>query len=155
MPVNINRQIVPHESVNISFRSLSTQQITTEYLRCSPEYYNRPRCDTCLVKLPDGKHTFAQAKYLFSCKAAGRGWDLAVITTFTTKKGPNSSVTGMRCVQEDTTSRFIKASWIERSVLLTRDYEFNNPSHFFVNDLTDKESASDIFLRLRLIQDVQ
>jgi len=61
----------------------------------------------------------------------------------------------MRCVQEDTTSRFIKASWIERSVLLTRDYEFNNPSHFFVNDLTDKESASDIFLRLRLIQDVQ
>jgi hypothetical protein len=152
---NMNRQIVPHQSVNISFRSLSTQQITTEHLRCSPDYYKRPRYDTCLVKLPTGKYTFARAKYLFSCKAGGRAWDLAFITTFTTKKGPNASVTGMRSVQEDTKSCFIKASWIERSVLLTRDYKFNNPSHFFVNDLIDKESASDTFLRLRLIQNVQ
>lgn len=107
------------------------------------------------MKIPNSYSAFARLRHIFSCKAYGRVWDLALVTLFTTTHAPDTSITGMRRLKEAKRSCFIRAAWIERSVLLSRDYEFNKEASFFANDLTDKDNASDIFLRLQKLDNVQ
>lgn len=144
------KQILIFRSVRVGFRSLSTQRIVTEYLRCSPNFYRRPRNDVCLVKMNDGQHIFARLQLIFSCMTSPRQWNLALVTLFKTIETPDQSVIGMREIKEDRDTSLIELDWIVRSVYISPT--FDRERHYFVNDLVDADCAADVFLRLHSLR---
>lgn len=134
-------QVHPHESVQLCYRSLSTQMLTWEYARCADKFYNKRRYDCVLVNAPT-EQFFARIQGLYSCLAFNKTWLLACVTRLKRIDNQRSQVIGFPHVREERSGIWIDVSWITRFV-----YEqptFDRDDEFFINDVVD----SDMFLRL-------
>ena len=134
--------------MKVSYRSMSNYQIMSEYLHCSVKFHGRDCSDTCLAQFNDKRYAFARLRLIFTSTVENRTWKVARGTLFKTLDKPKDTYIGMRLVREDTHGAFIDIDWIVRSVFLSTLYGHNRPRDYFVNDLLDANSQSDMFLRL-------
>jgi len=142
-------QIRPHNLLRTAYHSISTLALTPQLLRCNPNFHGRPREDTALIKLPNGRFVFARIRFMFSCTALHKQWDLALATLFATVISPSRHPTGQRVVREDSDSIFIDVDWIVRSAFLASASLVSHPNDYFVCDTVD----SDMYWRLREISE--
>ena len=132
---------------------MSSYQVLSEYLHCSTKFHGRDRSDTCLVQFNNKKYAFARLRLIFTCTVGSRTWRVARVTLFKTLDKPEDTYIGMRLVREDTHGAFVDIDWIVRSVFLSTLYDPQRPHDYFINDLLDMNSQSDMFLRLRNVTD--
>ncbi|TDL14937.1 hypothetical protein BD410DRAFT_845594 [Rickenella mellea] len=138
-----NGKVQPHESLQLCYRSLSTQLHAWEYVHCSQQFYRRTRYDCVLVDCPRGQF-FARLQGLYTCIAFKKLWSFARVTKLkpVDNRSLRSEVIGFPHVREERSGVWIDISWITRFV-----YEqptFDREDEYFINDTMD----SDMFLRL-------
>lgn len=147
-------QISIHSYACYSFTSLSSQKDVTEYARATPSFHGHARFDTVLVKRPDGFHQFVELLCLFSTSAVGSDFRLALVFPFRTIENPLNSRTGMRLLEKESNSTFIKLEWIVRRVFICKDWGSVHDSDerqlYWVNDLIANDA--DMYLRLKSVQ---
>ncbi len=128
----------------------------TDYLRCSPDFYNHPRYDCVIVEGSEGSF-FAQIIMLFSCVVGGKSFPLALVHPFdkpvATSNAKLDKDLGFYRVQarKRVQSTFISIYAIIRGVLLVEDYRFKSTDgvkEYLVVDSVD----SDLFLRMKSLK---
>lgn len=128
----------------------------TDYLRCSPDFYNHPRYDCVIVEGSEGPF-FAQIIMLFSCVVGGKLFPLALVHPFdepvATSNAKLDKDLGFYRVRarKRMQSTFISIYAIIRGTLLVEDYGFKSTDgmkEYLVVDSVD----SDLFLRMKSLQ---
>ncbi|TDL21304.1 hypothetical protein BD410DRAFT_298266 [Rickenella mellea] len=141
-----NGNVQPYESLQLCYRSLSTQSHAWEYVHCSEQFYRRTRYDCVLVDCPSGQF-FARLQGLYTCTVFKKLWSVARVTKLKPVQNQRSNVIGFPHVREERSGVWIDISCITRFV-----YEqptFERRDEYFINDTMD----SDMFLRLLVRSD--
>ncbi|EPS99113.1 hypothetical protein FOMPIDRAFT_12620, partial [Fomitopsis schrenkii] len=63
-------QIVEYRFLKVNYQSQETWKQTTDYLRCSPSFYDQPRYDHVILAMEDGE-IFSQLLFMFSILVEG------------------------------------------------------------------------------------
>jgi hypothetical protein len=138
--------------LKVNYESIVDFRCATDYLRCNPEFYGKPRYDCIAINTANG-YIFAQLIFMFSCEVDRKKYPIALVQPFDapipnrSRKDKDLGLCRVRerpCAQ----SEFVLVSTIVRGALLAEDPE--NVGDWFVVDLVD----TDMFLRLKKIFNV-
>ncbi|KAJ7707650.1 hypothetical protein B0H17DRAFT_1033442 [Mycena rosella] len=140
-------EITPYEFLKVFFKSLDNWMDETDYLRCSPSFYNRPRYDAALIKTTTG-NIFVRLVYVFACKIGDKSFPFALVQALDVGIGQRSAkdkALHFYRVRERHRQKceFISVDSIVRGALLAEDPD--KKGDYLVVDIVD----ADMFLRLK------
>ncbi|KAK0506766.1 hypothetical protein EDD18DRAFT_1315910 [Armillaria luteobubalina] len=142
--------------LKVNYENAVDWNMYTDYLRCSPDFYNHPRYDCVIVEGPEGPF-FSQTIMLFSCIVGGKSFPLALVHPFDEPVGASTAKIDQDLgfyrvrARKRTKLMFISVYNIIRGALLVEDYGFTSPDgtkEYLVVDSVD----SDLFLRMKSLQ---
>ncbi|SJL14897.1 uncharacterized protein ARMOST_18373 [Armillaria ostoyae] len=142
--------------LKVNYENTVDWNMCTDYLRCSPDFYNHPRYDCVIVEGSEGPF-FAQIIMLFSCVVSGKSFPLALVHSFDEPVGASNAKLDKDLgfyrvrARKRTQSMFISIYVIICGALLVKDYRFNSPDgmkEYLVVDSVD----SDSFLRMKSLK---
>ncbi|KAG6377902.1 hypothetical protein JVT61DRAFT_14691 [Boletus reticuloceps] len=74
-------EIIESRFLRVHYESLVDWKQHTDYLRCSPLFYNHPRYDCVIVHIQDG-FIFARLVFMFTCNIEGNTYPLGLIQPY-------------------------------------------------------------------------
>ncbi|KAF9235747.1 hypothetical protein BU15DRAFT_77676 [Melanogaster broomeanus] len=143
-------EIIEHRFLRVNFESLVDWKLRTDYLRCSPSFYNAPRHDYVIVDANNGPF-FARLMLLFTCRVANQTYLLALIQPYDmpigARKRKDKDLGFWRIrAQPRSESTFISCRSIIRGAMVVPD--FDEPGDYLVVDGVD----TDMFLRVGMLR---
>ena len=78
-------------------------ELTTDYLRCNPDFHGHPHYDCALIQYTPESTAFVHLIFIFTCEILDRPFQLALVQPFTARVGP------LRQVDQDLTLTWVKA----------------------------------------------
>ncbi|KAG6913371.1 hypothetical protein DXG01_007286 [Tephrocybe rancida] len=154
LTIKPNSYLKEYRFIKASYESLVDWRAYTDYLRCNPMFYNRPRYDCVIVHSMDGDY-FARLLFVFTYVVEADDKDtpipMALVQPFTTIKQENFTKKdidlGLLRLEETlrAESIFIPARSIVHGVYLVPDNE--KETGWSVLDTLD----SDMFLRMHIM----
>ncbi|KAK0215012.1 hypothetical protein IW262DRAFT_1300251 [Armillaria fumosa] len=151
-----NDEIQLYGLLKVNYENTVDWNMCTDYLRCSPDFYNHPRYDCVIVKGLEGPF-FAQTIMLFSCIVGGKSFPLVLVHPFDKPVGASNAKLDKDLgfyrvrAQKRTKSLFISIYNVIHGALLVKDYGFKSPDgmkEYLVVDSVD----SDLFLRMKSLK---
>ena len=67
--------------IKTQYESKVTWKVVTDYLRCSPKFYNQPCYDFVIINTADG-YIFAQLMLVFTIKINNKDYPIALVRAF-------------------------------------------------------------------------
>jgi hypothetical protein len=140
--------------IKAQYESKVTWKVVTDYLRCSPKFYNQPRYDCVIINTADG-YIFAQLALVFTIKINDRDYPIALIRAFERpvsvprqiqQKDKDLHFLRLQQVKESQ-MEFVWAQSIVRGAVIVLANDLEN--HWIVFDVLD----ADMYLRVRDILD--
>ncbi|EGO19929.1 hypothetical protein SERLADRAFT_373989 [Serpula lacrymans var. lacrymans S7.9] len=142
-------KITEYRFLKVNYESFVDWRQYTDYLRCSPKFYNHPRYDCVLLQTTNGA-IFARLVFVFTCSIDNATYLLALVQPYDAPTGQR------RCKDKDlqlwrlhsklrSATEIVPVQSIIRGAALAQDYD--NPGDFFVIDTID----TDWFLRIKKI----
>ncbi|KAG1838007.1 hypothetical protein F4604DRAFT_1885610 [Suillus subluteus] len=127
---------------------LQSDDTNTDYLRCSPQFFNAPHYDCVFIRTQNGV-ILGRLVFLFQCAIGNGLFPLALIHPFDTPTGPrlrqDKQLNLFRvCAQPRTKAEFFSVRSIICGALLVQD-SGGNPLDYLIVDTVD----TDMFLRVR------
>ena len=127
----------------------------TDYLRCTPQFFGKPRYDFVLVDTVNG-NIFARILYLFVIWIDQKSYPIALIQPFDAYLGPTRRTdkdlglyrVGMKPRGK---SEFISVLSIIRGALLVEAYDVGAGNGYLVVDLID----GDMFFRVQQLKELR
>ncbi|KIJ58540.1 hypothetical protein HYDPIDRAFT_184182 [Hydnomerulius pinastri MD-312] len=143
-------KVIEHRFLRVNFESLVDWKEHTDYLRCSPSFYNSPRYD-CVIVHSDNGPFFARLVLLFTCQVADETYPLALIQPYDMPIGNRTRKDkdlGFWCVRAKPrpSSIFISCRSVIRGAMVVPD--FDEPGDYLVVDGVD----TDMFLRMNALR---
>ncbi|KAJ3834010.1 hypothetical protein F5878DRAFT_697660 [Lentinula raphanica] len=77
----VDSMVVPFQFLKVNYESLETWHIATDFLRCNPAFFGKPRYDS-IVFNAGGRPVFAQLRYLFLCTVADVAYPIALVQSY-------------------------------------------------------------------------
>lgn len=149
-------KITEFRFIKAQYESKVTWKVVTDYLRCSPKFYNRPRYDFVIINTADG-YIFAQLALVFTIKINDKDYPIALVRAF---ERPISSSVPRQIRKKDKDLHFLRlqqlkesqmefvwAQSIVRGAVMVPANDLEN--HSIVFDVLD----ADMYLRVRDILD--
>ncbi|KAK0235513.1 hypothetical protein EDD85DRAFT_792333 [Armillaria nabsnona] len=142
--------------LKVNYENTVDWNMCTDYLRCSPNFYNHPQYDCVIIEGSEGPF-FMQIIMFFSCVVSGKSFPLALVHPFdkpvTTSNAKLDKELGFYRVQAQkrTQSTFISIYAIIHGMLLVEDYGFKSTDgmkEYLVINSVD----SDLFLRMKSLK---
>ncbi|KAK0435646.1 hypothetical protein EV421DRAFT_1892516 [Armillaria borealis] len=145
-----------HGLLKVNYENTVDWTTSTDYLRCSPNFYNHPRYDYLLVD--SAEHPFfAQLIMVFTCVIGGKEFPLALIHPFdqpvdaaTEKLDKDLGFYRVRARKRQE-SAFVSVYMIIRGALLVEDFRVK-PADGFKEYLIVDSVDSDLFLRMKSLR---
>ncbi|KAK1220496.1 hypothetical protein PQX77_016731 [Marasmius sp. AFHP31] len=75
-------ELRPFQFLKVNYKSYGTWKVTTDYLRCNPNFFGQPRYDFVLFTGDVDQPVFGQIKHLFVCKLGGTQYALALVQPY-------------------------------------------------------------------------
>ena len=130
--------------IKAQYESKVTWKTDTDFLRCSPKYYNHPRHDCVLLNTNDGP-IFAQLVFIFVIKLDGKNYPIALIQAY---EKPRSVPATLRKKDKDLgflrlqqcKENHMEFFWVQsiiRGVVVVPAYDDRN--HSIVFDILDAD----------------
>ncbi|KAH7904681.1 hypothetical protein BJ138DRAFT_1018788 [Hygrophoropsis aurantiaca] len=122
--------------------------MTTDHLRCNPNFYNAPRYDCVMFRVDENHSAFARLIFVFECSIANDTYPLALVHLYDApigqrrRKDKDLKLWRLRA-RKRADSAFISVQSIIRGVAVAADR--TTPGDFFVIDTID----TDLFLRMQ------
>ncbi|KAK0207746.1 hypothetical protein IW262DRAFT_1469085 [Armillaria fumosa] len=149
-------EILLYGLLKINYENTVDWNMYTDYLQCSPDFYNHPRYDCLIVEGLEGPF-FAQTIMLFSCIVSGKSFPLALVHPFDKPVSASNEKLDKDLgfyrvwARKRMKSTFISIYNIIRGALLVEDYSFKSADgmkEYLVIDSVD----SDLFLRMKSLK---
>jgi hypothetical protein len=80
--VDIGSQILPYQTLHVSYKSTISWCRMTDILRAHPKFHNHPWYDHILIDAGQGKHFFAQLLYIFGTFVKGKTHHFALVLPY-------------------------------------------------------------------------
>ncbi|KAK0493804.1 hypothetical protein EDD18DRAFT_1107781 [Armillaria luteobubalina] len=145
-----------HGLLKVDYENTVDWTTSTDYLRCSPDFYNHPRYDCLLIDSTD-RPFFAQLMMVFTCVIGGKDFPLALVHPFdqpvdaaTEKLDDDLGFYRVRA-RKRKESMFVSVYMIIRGALLVEDFRLK-PADEFKEYLIVNYVDSDLFLRMKSLQ---
>ncbi|KAJ7709357.1 hypothetical protein B0H14DRAFT_2415016, partial [Mycena olivaceomarginata] len=137
-------------AVHIDFQSMVDWAPQRDIMRCSPQFYGRPRYDCVLYNAESDPLSLARLVGLLRCTIPGNStFDLAFVYRFKNSKWkPRTIWKGCRVVEECGRPEFLPLEHVARGALLARAWGSERTNLYFPIDTID----DDMFLRLNNIE---
>jgi hypothetical protein len=121
----------------VSYESRITWKAVTDYLRCSPRFFDAPRYDYALINTAQGV-LFAQLVFVFSIQLSETIYPMALIQGFTpaTRLQKDKDLRFLRLKKLKKTELIFARSIIRGAVLLPAG---DTDGDYIVYDLTDQD----------------
>ena len=119
----------------------------TDYLRCTPKFFGKPRYDCVLVQTVH-KCIFARILFIFAIKLGSSYHAIVLIQPYDSYLGPRrrkDEELGLFRVGAKPNSEFIPLRSIIRGALLVQDFDEEKSGEFIVVDVID----GDMFFRIK------
>ncbi len=137
--------------MKVEYESKVTWKTVTDYLRCSPMFFGKPRYDGVIINSTGGKCVFAQVILLFSIVINKKTYAVAYVQLLDEEISEHKQIDKDLCLyrvraRPRSKSIFIPIQSIVRGALLYNvpDDDYSEADEFFVVDTVD----SDMFLRV-------
>ncbi|KAK0440025.1 uncharacterized protein EV420DRAFT_1316016 [Desarmillaria tabescens] len=142
--------------LKVNYENTIDWTTSTDYLRCSPDFYNHPRYDFLLIDSTE-RPFFAQLIMVFTCVIAGKTFPLALVRpldepvgTTTAKLDKDLGFYRVRARKKEK-SVFVSVYMIIRGALLVEDFGAK-PGDGFKEYLIVDSIDSDMFLRMKSLK---
>lgn len=142
--------------MKIYYESLVDWRITSDILRCSPQFHGQPRHDHVMVNVGTGHVMFARLLLLFTYHhpEQPKPYQLAYVLPLDAGIGPRrlkDRLLNLQLLraQPMTNARVIDASTIIRGAYIVPESNENNNRHYYVVDTID--DSSEMFIRLKAL----
>jgi hypothetical protein len=142
------KQVTEYRFLCVNYESLVDWKQNTDYLRCSPQFFNTPRYDCVFIQTQNGI-ILGCLVFLFQCTIGNGLFPLALIHPFDAPTGPrlrqDKQLNLFRVhAQPRTKAEFFSVQSIICGALLVQD-SGGNPLDYLIVDTVD----TDMFLRVR------
>ncbi|KAG1899028.1 uncharacterized protein F5891DRAFT_1190206 [Suillus fuscotomentosus] len=150
-----NDKLQEHRYLKVNYESIVDWKLTTDYLRCNPNFHGCERRDCALIRTLDkdgiDKCIFVRLLFMFKFTVSNHTFELALVLPMDAPTGSRGGVdrdlglTRLRA-RPLASSEFISLQSIVRGALLVPDHDHDRD--FFLVDLVD----TDMFLRAKLLR---
>ncbi|KAL0572304.1 hypothetical protein V5O48_009650 [Marasmius crinis-equi] len=144
--------ILPFQFLKVNYESLETWQVSTDYLRCNPDFHKRPRYDFIIFNTEAGP-VFAELKHLFVCTVGADKYPIAYVQPFKvfsmTRRRYSDRHLGILRIKPDTHCEFISVHSIVRGALCAAAHGAAGTEAHFEKLVVDTVDY-DMFLRVKL-----
>ncbi|KAL0057494.1 hypothetical protein AAF712_015864 [Marasmius tenuissimus] len=79
-----NDQIRPYQYLKVNYESYENWKVTTDHLRCNPDFHKHARYNFIIYKAGTDQPVFAQLKHLFVCEIGEEKYALAYVESYET-----------------------------------------------------------------------
>ncbi|PBK82760.1 hypothetical protein ARMGADRAFT_946093, partial [Armillaria gallica] len=142
--------------LKVNYENTVDWTTSTDYLWCSPNFYNHPRYDYLLIDSTE-RPFFAQLIMVFTCVIGGKEFPLALVHPFdqpvdaATEKLDNDLGFYRVRARKRRESAFVSVYMIIRGALLVEDFRVK-PADGFKEYLIVDSVDSDLFLRMKSLK---
>lgn len=146
-PHNFVEQVTPYQFMKVNYESDDDWRQATDYLRCNPSFYRRPRYDFVMISTPT-LPIFGQLLSMFTCTVNDVAYPVAFIQAYEVVnshvRSRKDKQLGLLRVRRKGDCEFISLHSIIRGALVV-SAEKESPMDAIVVDTLD----TDMFLRLK------
>lgn len=143
-------QITEHRCLKVNYSLTVDWRENTDYLRCNPQFFGKPRYDCALIQLTTTEVGFVRLIFMFTCYIPDMDgtFEFALVQPYSRRTGPTRQVDrdlklSRVKASPRSSSMFIPAASIIRGAVLAPDSR-NREEAFVVNYLDD-----DTFLHMK------
>ena len=143
----VNNEVFEYRLIKVNYESKVAWNVCTDYLRCSPSFFGKPRNDCVLLRTVE-KLIFACLAFIFVIQIHGVFCPIVLVEPFDLYLGPTrrkDKELGLFRLGIKESSEFMPLQSILRGSLIVKDFDTNRDGEFIVVDVID----GDMFLRIK------